>query len=82
MTLLQFVQSCRTPKKAVEAPVFRIKQVDIIVRPPDPMGPKYKQYYRQKHHFCNWLDIITQVLYQHGQQGYPSHQLPQDLTTS
>ena len=48
MTLLQFVQSCRTPKRAGEAPVFRIKQVVVIVRPccsPDPMGPKYDQYY-------------------------------------
>ena len=51
MTLLEFAQSYRTPKKASgEGPVCR-KKVIVITRPccsPDPLSPNYEQYCRQK----------------------------------
>ena len=52
MTLLEFAQSYRTPKNASgEGPVCRKKKVIVITRPccsPDPLGPNYEQYCRQK----------------------------------
>jgi hypothetical protein len=51
LTLMEFVQRYRTPKKAGIHPICRRKEVVVIVRPfcsPDPQGPKYEQYCRQK----------------------------------
>ena len=51
ITLLQYVQKYRVPKKAGELPVCRTKEVVVIPRPycnPDPNGPNYEQYCRQK----------------------------------
>ena len=51
MTLLQFIQSYRTPKKVGEDLIRRKKEVIVIVCPccsPDPRGPNYEQYCRQK----------------------------------
>ena len=51
LTLLQFVQKYRIPKKAGDTLFPRKKEVIVIVRPycsPDPEGPKYEQYCKQK----------------------------------
>ena len=51
MTLLEFVQTYRTPKRAGDDLTRRKKEVVVIPRPfcsPDPKGPKYEQYCRQK----------------------------------
>jgi len=51
MTLLQFVRRYKTPKKVGGNLVYRKKEVVVIVRPfcsPDPKGPKYEQYCKQK----------------------------------
>ena len=51
MTLLEFVSSYKTPKRAGDDPILRVKKVVVIVRPfcsPDPRGPNYEQYCRQK----------------------------------
>ena len=51
MNLYNFSQSYRTPKRVGDDLIHRKKQVVVIVRPicsPDPSGPKYEQYCRQK----------------------------------
>ncbi len=51
MTLLQFVQRFKTSRKVGEGLTCRKKHVVVIVRPcisPDPQGPNYEQYCRQK----------------------------------
>ena len=51
MTLLHFVQHYTMPKESNSEPSQRRKKVVVIVRPycsPDPQGPKYEQYCRQK----------------------------------
>ena len=51
LTILQFVERYRTPKRIGDNLVRRKKEVVVIVRPycsPDPEGPKYEQYCRQK----------------------------------
>ena len=51
LSILQFVQKYRMPKTVGEAFVPRRKEVVVIPRPyvsPDPEGPKYEQYCKQK----------------------------------
>ena len=51
MTLLHFVQHYTVPKESKSEPSQRRKKVVVIIRPyclPDPQGPKYEQYCRQK----------------------------------
>ena len=51
LTLLNFVQKYRVPKTVGEPPIPRSKEVVVIPRPyvsPDPNGPNYDQYCRQK----------------------------------
>jgi len=51
LTLLQFVQRYRTPKTIGEPLPLRKREVIVIVRPycsPDPTGPNYEQYCRQR----------------------------------
>ena len=51
MTLLHFVQHYTMPKELGGVPSRRSKQVIVVVRPfcpPDPSGPKYEQYCKQK----------------------------------
>ena len=51
LSLLQFVQQYRIPKRVGENLLRRRKDVIVICRPycsPDPSGPKYEQYCRQK----------------------------------
>ena len=51
MTLLHFAQQYTMPKELGSNPSCRRKKVVVIVRPfcpPDPNGPKYEQYCRQK----------------------------------
>ena len=51
LTLLEFVQRYRMPKSVGLNPVSRKKEVVVIVIPfcsPDPQGPKYERYCRQK----------------------------------
>ena len=51
MTLLHFVQHFTMPRECTSDPSHRRKKVVVIVRPycsPDPNGPKYEQYCRQK----------------------------------
>ena len=51
LTLLQFVQRYRIPKRVDDDLVRRTKDVVVIPRPycsPDPSGPNYEQYCRQK----------------------------------
>ena len=51
LTILQFVERYRIPKRIGDNLVRRKKEVVVIVRPycsPDPEGPKYEQYCRQK----------------------------------
>ena len=51
LTILQFVERYRIPKRIGDNLVHRKKEVVVIVRPycsPDPEGPKYEQYCRQK----------------------------------
>ena len=51
LTLLQFVQRYKIPKRVGDELVCRRKEVVVISRPycsPDPSGPKYEQYCRQK----------------------------------
>jgi len=51
MTLLNFVQQYTIPKDLGSNPSCRRKKVVVIVRPfcsPDPNGPKYEQYCKQK----------------------------------
>ena len=51
MNLYNFSQSYRTPKRVGDDLIHRKKKVVVIVRPicsPDPSGPKYEQYCRQK----------------------------------
>ena len=51
MTLLQFVQQYKMPKKVGAEPVHRNKDVIVMMCPyctPNPEGPKYELYGRQK----------------------------------
>lgn len=51
MTLLDYTQCYTTPKARGSNPTRRRKNVIVIVRPycsPDPNGPKYEQYCKQK----------------------------------
>ena len=51
LSLLEFVQKFRMPKCIGVAPIRRKKEIVVIVIPycsPDPHGPKYEQYCRQK----------------------------------
>ena len=51
LSLLEFVQKFRMPKCIGVAPIQRKKEIVVIVIPycsPDPQGPKYEQYCRQK----------------------------------
>ena len=51
MTLLQFTKQHTMPKELGSNPNLRNKNVVVIIRPfcsPDPNGPKYEQYCRQK----------------------------------
>ena len=51
LSLLEFVQKFRMPKCIGVAPIRRKKEIVVIVIPycsPDPQGPKYEQYCRQK----------------------------------
>ncbi len=51
VSLLKFVQKYRIPKKIGSALVPRNKDVIVIPRPycsPDPQGPQYEQYSKQK----------------------------------
>ena len=51
LTLLEFVQRYRMPKSVGSDPVSRKKEVVVIVIPfcsPDPQGPNYERYCRQK----------------------------------
>ena len=51
LTILLFVERYRIPKRIGDNLVRRKKEVVVIVRPycsPDPEGPKYEQYCRQK----------------------------------
>lgn len=51
LTLLQFVQRYRIPKRVGDDLFRRRKEVVVIVRPycsPDPNGPKYEQYSKQR----------------------------------
>ena len=51
MILLHYVQNYSMPKEPTSEPSQRRKKVVIIIRPycsPDPHGPKYEQYCRQK----------------------------------
>ncbi len=51
MTILHFTQKYTMPKELGSDPSHRRKEVVVIVRPfcsPDPNGPKYEQYCRQK----------------------------------
>ena len=51
LSILQFVQKYRMPKTVGEALIPRRKEVVVIPRPyvsPDPEGPKYEQYCKQK----------------------------------
>ena len=51
LTILQFVERYRIPKRISDNLVCRKKEVVVIVRPycfPDPEGPKYEQNCRQK----------------------------------
>ena len=51
LTLLQFVQRYKIPKRVGNELICRRKEVVVISRPycsPDPSGPKYEQYCRQK----------------------------------
>ena len=51
LTILQFVEWYRIPKRIGDNLVCRKKEVVVIVRPycsPDPEGPKYEQYCWQK----------------------------------
>ena len=48
---MQFVEKYRIPKKVGEPLILRQKDVVVIPRPycsPEPTGPKYEQYCRQK----------------------------------
>jgi len=51
MTLLIFARSYIMPKELSAEPTFRRKQIIVITRPycsPDPNGPSYEQYCKQK----------------------------------
>ena len=51
MTLMEYTQQYTTPKQLGSEPSRRRKNVVVIVHPycsPDPDGPKYEQYCRQK----------------------------------
>ena len=51
MTLIHFVQHFTIPRKIEDQPSLRRKPVIVIFRPycsPDPNGPQYEQYCRQK----------------------------------
>ena len=51
LTLMQFVERYRIPKKVGEPLILRQKDVVVIPRPycsPEPTGPKYEQYCRRK----------------------------------
>ena len=51
MTLLHYVEQFTMPKQLGSNPSRRRKAVVVIVRPyfsPDPSGPKYEEYCRQK----------------------------------
>ena len=51
VTLLEFVEQYKIPKKKGVAFIPRKKEVLVIPRPyfsPDPDGPQYEQYCRQK----------------------------------
>ena len=65
LTILQFVEWCRIPKRIGDDLVHRKKEVVVIVRlycSPDPEGLKYKQYCRQKlmihQPFCQVDDLL------------------------
>ena len=66
MTLLSFAQGYSLPRSLGEQPKKRNKKVVTIPRPycsPDPSGPKYEQYCRQKlmQHKCfrNIADLLS-----------------------
>ena len=72
LTLLEFVKQYKIPKKKGVAFVPRKKEVLVIPRPncsPDPDGPRYEQYCRQKlllhQPFCKLEDLLA---------GYQSHE--------
>ena len=51
VALLQFVKKYRIPKRVGDNLIPRRKEVVVIVRPfcsPDPAGPHYEQYCKQK----------------------------------
>ena len=51
MTLLQFTQQYTMPREQGADPTLRRKSVIVTIRPycsPDPSGPKYEQYCRQR----------------------------------
>ena len=51
MTLLRFAQQYSMPRTLENEPTLRRKKVVVVVRPhcsPDPSGPKYEQYCRQR----------------------------------
>ena len=57
LSLLEFVQKFRMPKCIGVAPIRRKKEIVVIVIPycsPDPQGPKYEQYCRQKLSMSFW----------------------------
>ena len=65
LTILQFVERYRIPKRIGDNLVRRKKEVVVIVRPycsPDPEGPKYEQYCRQKlNHSTKWMSFLEHV---------------------
>ena len=71
LTLLEFVQSYRKPKSVGLDPVSRKKEVVVIVIcSPDPQGPKYERYCRQKlmlHQPYRHLDELLGGLETHSQ---------------
>ena len=73
LTLLEFVQRYRMPKSVGSDPVSRKKEVVVIVIPfcsPDPQGPNYERYCRQKlmlHQPFRHLDELLRGLETHSQ---------------
>ncbi len=64
-TLLQFVQRFKTSREVGEGLTCKKKHVVVIVRPcisPDPQGPNYEQYCRQKRMLYQPFRKIEQLL--------------------
>ena len=88
MTLLAFAKRYSMPREFSAEPNLRRKEVIVVIRtyyPPDPNGPHYKQYCRQKLMLHVSFRQITELLGEHAtyamayatffciQQLYPLH---------